>query len=178
MSMTSCFGMAGHLAAMSEFLLRGYNVAIPYVDRGDDILTIEDSDSLIRRIQVKTSSVALRGTTLHLKYKLKTLQLRTPDRETQLFYMFMWRDGDRWRWILLSRGQLNELREAESRGRPRESSTELTLEILLEDSLTSSPVLWGSSLAPYYNRWSADSPVLPRTLMDETRAEDPPTPRP
>jgi len=171
--------MAGHLAAMSEFLLRGYNVAIPYVDRGDDILTIEDGDSLIRRIQVKTSSVTLRGSTIHLKYKLKALQLRTPDRETQLFYMLMWREEDRWRWILLSRGQLSELREAESRGRAREfSNNELTLEILLADSATATPLLWGSSLAPYYNRWSADWPLLPRTLTDETRAEDPPPPHP
>jgi hypothetical protein len=30
-------GRAGQLAVMAEFLLRGYNVAIPEVDEGDDI---------------------------------------------------------------------------------------------------------------------------------------------
>lgn len=132
MGNTSQFGMAGHLAAMSEFLLRGYNVAIPYVDRGDDILTIEDDDSQIRRIQVKTSNLLgclkipckgcriCRGEVLRLKYTLKTRQLRSPDRNTFLFYMFMWRNGDRWWWILLPRKQLNDLRDdAEASGRAR-----------------------------------------------------------
>ena len=31
-------GKAGHLTVMSEFLTRGWNVAIPEVDVGDDIL--------------------------------------------------------------------------------------------------------------------------------------------
>ena len=30
-------GKAGHLTVMSEFLMRGWNVAIPEVDIGDDI---------------------------------------------------------------------------------------------------------------------------------------------
>lgn len=30
-------GRAGQMAVMSEFLVRGYNVAIPEVDVGDDI---------------------------------------------------------------------------------------------------------------------------------------------
>ena len=33
-------GRAGQLAVMSEFLLRGYNVAIPEVDEGDDVLVV------------------------------------------------------------------------------------------------------------------------------------------
>ena len=37
MAGTSHIGKAGHLAAMAEFLLRGYNVAMPEVDVGDDI---------------------------------------------------------------------------------------------------------------------------------------------
>jgi hypothetical protein len=32
----SRLGMSGHYAAMSEFLYRGYNVAIPSVDIGDE----------------------------------------------------------------------------------------------------------------------------------------------
>jgi hypothetical protein len=36
------FGKAGHLFVMSEFLLRGWNVAIPEVDVGDDIFVVKD----------------------------------------------------------------------------------------------------------------------------------------
>jgi hypothetical protein len=45
----SHYGMAGHLAAMSEFVLRGYNVAIPMVDVGDDVFVVDDRDGALRR---------------------------------------------------------------------------------------------------------------------------------
>lgn len=178
MSQSSCFGMAGHLAAMSEFLLRGYNVALPFVDRGDDILTIEDADSLIRRVQVKTSNTVLRGTTIRLKYKLKARQLHTPDRETQLFYMFMWRNVARWHWILVSRGQLNDIRvEAENRRNTlRNRCNELTLDIRL-DTADAEPILWGQSLAPYHNHWTADWAPL-GLIPDEPRGVDLPPQHP
>ena len=49
-------GRSGHLAVMAEFLIRGYNTAIPEVDRGDDILVVEDAVGQIWRVQVKTGS--------------------------------------------------------------------------------------------------------------------------
>jgi len=48
-------GSAGQAAAMSEFLVRGYNVAIPEVDRGDDLFVVQDASGSFNRIQVKTS---------------------------------------------------------------------------------------------------------------------------
>lgn len=50
-----CLGRAGHLAVMSEFLVRGWNVAVPEVDVGDDIFVVRDSDGAFVRIQVKTA---------------------------------------------------------------------------------------------------------------------------
>lgn len=41
------FGRAGEYFAMSELLLRGWNVAIPVVDVGDDVLFIDDQDKRI-----------------------------------------------------------------------------------------------------------------------------------
>jgi len=49
-------GKAGHLAIMSEFLMRGWNVAIPEVDIGDDIFVVKDENGDLRRVQVKTGS--------------------------------------------------------------------------------------------------------------------------
>ena len=55
-------GRAGQMAVMSEFLCRGYNVAIPEVDVGDDIFVVRDLDGAFSRIQVKTSiSVKTKG---------------------------------------------------------------------------------------------------------------------
>jgi len=48
-------GRSGQLAAMSEFLLRGYNVATPEVDVGDDIFVVDDRKGTLWRIQVKTA---------------------------------------------------------------------------------------------------------------------------
>jgi hypothetical protein len=49
-------GKAGHLTVMSEFLTRGWNVAIPEVDIGDDIFVVQDDNGILRRVQVKTST--------------------------------------------------------------------------------------------------------------------------
>ena len=49
-------GKAGHLTVMSEFLTRGWNVAIPEVDIGDDIFVVQDDNGTLRRVQVKTST--------------------------------------------------------------------------------------------------------------------------
>lgn len=47
-------GRAGQMAVMAEFLVRGYNVAIPEVDIGDDIFVVRDDDGEYSRIQVKS----------------------------------------------------------------------------------------------------------------------------
>jgi hypothetical protein len=36
-------GKAGHLAFMGELCLRGYNVAMPEIDKGDDIFIVNDA---------------------------------------------------------------------------------------------------------------------------------------
>ncbi len=51
-------GMSGQFAAMSEFLWRGYNVAIPAVDVGEDIFVVEAAQSVLRRVQVKTAGTS------------------------------------------------------------------------------------------------------------------------
>jgi hypothetical protein len=48
-------GKAGHLAVMSELTLRGYNVAMPEIDKGDDVFAVKDATGAMWRLQVKTS---------------------------------------------------------------------------------------------------------------------------
>ena len=48
-------GRAGQLLVMSEFLLRGWNAALPEVDVGDDVFVVKDEDGTLFRIQVKTA---------------------------------------------------------------------------------------------------------------------------
>ena len=49
-------GKAGQFVAMSEFLARGWNVAVPEVDVGDDIFVAKDADGEFARVQVKAAS--------------------------------------------------------------------------------------------------------------------------
>jgi hypothetical protein len=48
-------GKAGQLVTMSEFLARGWNVATPEVDVGDDLFVVEDKKGIFSRVQVKTA---------------------------------------------------------------------------------------------------------------------------
>ena len=45
-------GKGGELYVMSEFLARGWNVAMPQVDVGDDIFVVEDNQGIFQRVQV------------------------------------------------------------------------------------------------------------------------------
>ena len=78
---------------MSEFLYRGYNVAVPAVDIGDDVYVVEDRLGTMWRLQVKTSDQPEDNLGI---YQLSRRQLREVKRN-ELFFMFMRRWRGRWR---------------------------------------------------------------------------------
>jgi hypothetical protein len=43
-------GKTWHLAVMSEFLILGWNVAIPEADIGDDIFVVQDDMGTLNRV--------------------------------------------------------------------------------------------------------------------------------
>src|ERR1700712_5628661 len=49
-------GRAGQMAVMAEFLWRGWNVALPEVDVGEDIFVVQDETGELSRVQVKTAT--------------------------------------------------------------------------------------------------------------------------
>ena len=53
---THYVGKAGQLAVMAELALRGYNVAIPEMDIGDDVFVLNDATGALSRVQVKTAN--------------------------------------------------------------------------------------------------------------------------
>lgn len=88
-------GKAGHLFIMSEFLIRGWNVAIPEVDTGDDIFVVEDQNTVFRRVQVKTSQVTQRQKSRSMQFQLPVKQLKTIS-PTLLHYIFLGRFTETW----------------------------------------------------------------------------------
>lgn len=107
----SHLGMAGHYAAMAEFLRRGYNVAIPAVDVGDDIIVIEDTEGLIRRVQVKTATLAGAGSLSFSGINFAAVGT--------FFMLTAWID-ERWSYLFLRREDLfRQRRFAAERPRTR-----------------------------------------------------------
>ena len=70
-------GKAGQLAAMSFFLMRGWNVATPEVDIGDDIFVVDDKQGFFNRIQVKTAQAIIRENSYSVQFNLPLAQLET-----------------------------------------------------------------------------------------------------
>ena len=93
-------GKAGQLFAMSEFLMRGWNVAIPEVDRGEDIFVVQDSDGTLRRVQVKSSQAKLNKRGYYVQFNIPYRQIvteLTPD----IYFILLVRYENKWQDILL-----------------------------------------------------------------------------
>ncbi len=151
---------------MSELLLRGWNVAVPVVDLGDDAFVIDDRDKATRRVQVKTSATEARATPrFRATFKLSREQLRTVQ-PIELYYILMMRTGARWRFLVIPRAELLEIRSAyvengRARGgpgkRPRGDGGVKTDSLRLDVQLDGdSAIGWDASLSRYLDCWPAD----------------------
>lgn len=89
------FGKAGHLAVMSEFQIRGWNIAIPEVDIGDDIFVVQDDSGTLRRVQVKTSIGTKRKDGYSGQFNLSVSNLYNI-RNILVHYVFILRIDNKW----------------------------------------------------------------------------------
>lgn len=102
-------GSAGQAAVMSEFLIRGYNVAVPEVDRGDDLFVVHDLEGSLRRIQVKTATAHPRRAGYSAQFRIPLAQLMEPDGAAVLYYVLVVRHASRWSdFMVVSRAALYE----------------------------------------------------------------------
>ena len=156
-------GMSGQFVAMSEFLWRGYNVAVPAVDVGEDIFVVEAEEGILRRVQVKTAGTGtVKGRAKSVRFTLSRTQLNLAMGGSELFFMLLarWDDVDparHWRFILIRRDQLNELRlnsSAGRRGRPLvaddDAVDELSMNVTFADD---DATAWGHSLMEFVDGW-------------------------
>jgi hypothetical protein len=142
-------GRAGHLAAMSEFLLRGYNVAIPEVDVGDDIFVVHDQLGTLWRIQVKTA----RGEEREYGYSGQFLvPLKQLERALQpdLFYVLALRKSTQWDFVVIPLKDLRKEYEAFGVGPRLGDSLRLYLAFKETEVICS-----GRDYQRYRNNWSA-----------------------
>lgn len=181
MEKRSHLGMAGHHAAMSEFLYRGYNVAVPAVDIGDDVYVVEDQMGTMWRLQIKTSDQAEDSVGI---YQLSRRQLRDV-KANELFFMFMLRSDARWRFILIPRPKLAAIRNHfEQRNRtgrlgrrPTPDGDAKTDALMLKIEWTETDASgWGASFTPYLDRWPdmfPENPDGPGAIRGAVPSPDP-----
>lgn len=105
MPTTHYVGKAGHLALMGEFCLRGYNVSMPEIDKGDDIFVVNDATGSMWRIQAKTSLGTAQKTSHRYQFRLRDAQIMQPQ-TPELHYVFVMRKGGRWRFLIMDRAVL------------------------------------------------------------------------
>lgn len=100
-------GKAGHLAVMGELCWRGYNVALPEIDTGDDIFSVDDGVGTMLRIQVKTAKAKRYSTRPACKYefKVKMKAIRTIQHPA-LHFVFACRVEHGFRFVVMSRDVL------------------------------------------------------------------------
>ena len=89
------FGKAGHLFVMAEFLLRGWNVAIPEVDEGDDIFVVKHEEGKLIRVQVKTSNAKILNNGFSGMFNIGLQQL-TDISKDDIVYVFLVRKNSNW----------------------------------------------------------------------------------
>lgn len=122
-------GSAGQAAVMSEFLLRGYNVAVPEVDRGDDLFVVEDVRGNLSRIQVKAAigKKHKRGDSYTAQVNVPKQQLMTPQ-TPEVTYVFVLRSGDRWSdFVVIARPDLDVLHRSSGVGSATKTAIVMTL---------------------------------------------------
>jgi len=104
------FGKAGQLFIMSEFLLRGWNVAIPEVDQGDDIFVVRHQDGSFRRVQVKSANATIRSGKLTARFSVARSLIYSPAYEdTPIHIALLIRQATFWSHLfLLSNVQLSD----------------------------------------------------------------------
>jgi hypothetical protein len=104
-------GRAGQLLVMSEFLLRGWNAALPEVDVGDDVFVVKDESGDLSRIQVKTAISKPSGGAYTAQFAVGLSQPKTP-RNPDLIYVFTVRHGPNWGpYLIIPREKLRQEHE-------------------------------------------------------------------
>lgn len=102
-------GKTGHLFAANQFLMHGWNAAIPEVDVGDDIYVVKDVKGYFRRVQVKTSTAVERGYGCSVQFKLPRVQLRKTHNPELVYFLVVRRNLDWYDYLIIKRSTIKSL---------------------------------------------------------------------
>lgn len=105
------FGRAGEMAVMAELLLRGWNVAVPEIDIGDDVFVVRDSNGEFKRVQVKSANSKQQNKSIIFQISISSKRLTTPvTPELTLVFPVRSKEDERWKFFcVINRSTLNTL---------------------------------------------------------------------
>lgn len=149
-------GQAGQALVMSEFLKRGYNVALPQVDIGDDIFVLEDSKGDFYRIQVKTANATSTNYGFSARFNVPLRQLKA-DFTPPLFYVLVCNFKMIWQPLLIiSKDELNDFHLEGNFGSTHKNQLLLYFQIAENATIASCSK---KDFSQYLNNWS-DFPTI------------------
>ena len=150
------------MAVMAEFLLRGWNVALPEIDLGEDLFVINDETGGLTRVQVKTATARPQRDGYSAQFNVSLRQLYSP-RTPELVYVFAIRSGAGWEpFVVIERPALR--REQEVHGVGSVSGDNVVFRFVATgESLTCS----GRDFLAYRGDWSR-WPVLSIALRNSS----------
>ncbi|HRH38922.1 MAG TPA: hypothetical protein PK760_11280 [Flavobacteriales bacterium] len=127
----SYLGKAGQFLVMSKLLYRGWNVATPEVDVGDDIFVVRDANGQLIRVQVKTATGKQTSSGIRDQFSVNLAQL-VSQVSPMLIYAFVIRFEGGWQGITLIEQKVLLLEHQNSKV-GSESGKNLILSFLLKD---------------------------------------------
>lgn len=179
---TTHLGRAGEFAAMAEILARGWNVAVPEIDVGDDVFVAQDDATRLTRVQVKTSyATETDDGWVTETIKIPYAQLVRAD-EVPLIYVLVARTGQTWEFVTILREELEDVwRRASSgaarrRGRPFKHPAQPREDVPLRLTFTTTNVLGPGAVSfqPWRNNWQRFELLLVSTsVTPPTTTPDP-----
>ena len=108
---------------MGELAWRGYNVALPEIDKGDDIFSVNDVTGAMLRIQVKTSMARRQPKIGASKYSFNVRGSAISEPQSpELHFVFACRVDVGFRFIVMSRDVLRNYVNAQHAGSPGEKA--------------------------------------------------------
>jgi len=111
-------GRSAELAAKSEIIARGYNVADWEVEVGADFLVTLRNSPLVMRVEVKSNRAHWHKRTGQWRTHFKIRRSLVADSEgPELYFIFAARVESRWEYVIISRRELARLYPLPARGR-------------------------------------------------------------
>ncbi len=144
---------------MAECLMRGFNVAIPEVDIGDDLFVVNDQSGNYRRIQVKTITAIQRSAGYSAQFQVPLPQLQqifVPD----LIYVFATRFPTGWGpFLVIPRDTLLALHQTKGVGAKTKAGARVQLYVTFgaDGSVRCGP----QSLAAFVNQFDGLPDTVP-----------------